>query len=194
MSENLNERPRLTQSALVSMNGVIGEPLAWAGRYFGEGSAAHSLKVLDGCEAMLMGRGTYDIFSRQWPKASGPYADRINSIRKYVFSSTLTDPTWENSVVVAGDVVEAVTDLKSRATADLTVYGHGRFGQTLTDAGLVDTLTLTVFPVFVPDGRTFFRPDGAAQVWRLTGAGEGPDPGIAVLTFEPARDRGAEAS
>jgi dihydrofolate reductase len=194
MSANTTPPARLTQSALVSMNGVIGEPLAWAGPYFGAASAAHSLTVLEGCEAMLMGRGTYDIFSRQWPSASGPYADRLNAIRKYVFSSTLTDPAWQNSVVVTGDVVAGVRELKSRAAADLIVYGHGRFGQTLTDAGLVDELTLSVMPVFVPDGRTFFRPGGAAQVWRLTSAGAGADPGVAVLTFEPAGDRGDQPS
>jgi len=143
---------------------------------------------------MLMGRRTYEIFSRQWPAASGPYADRINSIRKYVFSSTLVDPTWTNTVVVGGDVVAEVTALKARAGGDLTFYGHGRFGQTLTDAGLVDALTLTVVPVFVPGGTTFFRPGGSAQLWRLTGAGPGADPGLAVLTFEPAGGRGGQPS
>ena len=137
------------------MNGVIGDPLTWAGPYFGAGSAASALAALEGCEAMLMGRGTYEIFSKQWPAASGPYADRINAIRKYVFSSTLAStPTWTNTVVVSGDVVAEVTALKARAGADLTFYGHGRFGQTLTDAGLVDALTLTVVPVFVPGGTT----------------------------------------
>lgn len=106
-------------------------------------------------------------------------------MRKYVFSSTLRDPDWENTVVVSGDVAEEVTRLKERAQGDLIVYGHGQFGQTLCDAGLVDELTLSVVPVFVPDGKTFYRP-GQSTTWRLLSVGEAPDPGVAVLTFRPS--------
>jgi dihydrofolate reductase len=176
---------KLTESVLVSLNGVTSEPLSWAGPYFGEGSAAHALEVLERSEAMLMGRGTYEVFSKQWPQASGAYADYLNSMRKYVFSSTLRDPDWENTVVVSGDVVEEVTRLKERAQGDLIVYGHGQFGQTLCDAGLVDELTLSVVPVFVPDGKTFYRP-GQSTTWRLLSVGEAPDPGVAVLTYRPS--------
>lgn len=193
MSET-SKNVRLTQSALVSLNGVVGDPLSWAGPYFGAGSAAYSLRILESCEAMLMGRGTYEVFSRQWPRATGPYAERINTMRKYVFSSTLVDPAWENTVVVPGDVVGGVTTLKAQADADLVVYGHGRFGQTLTDAGLVDSLTLTVIPVFVPGGLTYFQPGGRAQTWRMTGVGAGADPGLAVLSFEPVVGHGEQPS
>jgi dihydrofolate reductase len=177
---------KLRESVLVSLNGVISEPLSWAGPYFGERSAAHALEVLERSAAMLMGRGTYEVFSNQWPKASGDYADHLNSMRKYVFSSTLRDPEWENTAVISGDVVEEVTRLKETAPADLIVYGHGQFGQTLCDAGLVDELTLSMVPVFVPAGKTFFRP-GNGATWQLVGAAEGPDPGVAVLTYRPGR-------
>jgi dihydrofolate reductase len=175
---------KLTESVLVSLNGVTSQPLSWAGPYFGEGSAAHALEVLKRSEAMLMGRGTYEVFSKQWPEASGEYAEYLNSVRKYVFSSTLRDPEWENTVVISGDVVEEVTRLKETAQAELTVYGHGQFGQTLCDARLVDELTLSVVPVFVPDGETFYRP-GQRAAWRLVSVGEAPDPGVAILTYAP---------
>jgi dihydrofolate reductase len=178
------DHPKLTQSVLVSLNGVTSEPLPWAGPFFGAGSAARALSALAPVEAMLMGRRTYEIFSEQWPHTEGPYAERLNRIRKYVFSSTLTDPKWDNTVVFGGDVAEEVTRLKAATTGELTVYGHGRFGQTLCDAGLVDQLTLTVVPVFVAEGSPLFRP-GESSTWRLTGAREGPDPGLAMLTYVP---------
>jgi dihydrofolate reductase len=134
-----------------------------------------------------MGRRTYEIFSRQWPHGSGAYADRINSMPKYVFSSTLRRAEWANTTVVAGDVVERVCELKSRPGKDLTFYGHGRFGQTLTDAGLVDELTLVVVPVFVPDGQPLFRAGGTRQAWELVEVGAGADPGLARLTYRPGR-------
>lgn len=186
MTEN-NSR-RLLQSVLVSLNGVISEPMEWAGPYFGAGSAAHSLAVLEGSDAFLMGRKTYEIFARQWPAATGPYADALNRMPKYVFSSTLVDAEWNNTTVIAGDVAAEVRALKQADGRDLVVYGHGRFGQTLVDAGLVDELTLTVVPVFVSSGMPLFR-DGAENLrWELVRAGEGDDPGLASLTYLP-RDR-----
>ncbi|WP_112239225.1 dihydrofolate reductase family protein [Kribbella monticola] len=184
MTEN-NTR-RLSLSALVSLNGVIGEPMTWAGPYFGAGSAAHSLAVLERSDAFLMGRHTYELFARQWPTATGPYAERLNRMQKYVFSSTLTEAEWTNTTVVSGDVVTAVRELKEAGGNELMVYGHGRFGQTLVDAGLVDELTLTVVPVFVPGGTPLFRDGGLEHRWELVRAGEGHDPGLASLTYRPA--------
>jgi dihydrofolate reductase len=175
---------KLTESVLVSLNGVTSQPLSWAGPYFGERSAEHSLEVLRQSEAMLMGRGTYDVFSKQWPQASGAYPEQLNRMRKYVFSSTLSDPEWENTIVISGDVVDEVARLKETAGSGLIVYGHGQFGQTLCDAGLVDELTLLVIPVFVPDGKTFFRP-GRGSAWQLVSVGQGLDPGVVALTYSP---------
>jgi dihydrofolate reductase len=188
VEEDMSEKNprRLVQSVLVSINGVTGRPLAWAGPYFGPGMAAQSLTALRSSDAMLMGRGTYDVFSRQWPGTSGEYADHLNAMPKYVFSSTLESADWENTTVVDGDVAEEVAALKRTGGKDLVVYGHGRFGQTLVDAGLVDELTLTVVPVFAT-GDTFHQPGGGAHSWRLTSAGPGLDEGLARLTYEPVR-------
>jgi dihydrofolate reductase len=180
---------RLVQAALVTLNGVIGQPATWAGPYFGPGTAEYSLAQLRDSAAFLMGRRTYEIFSRQWPGQAGPYAERLNSMPKYVFSSTLEEADWPHTTVVGSDVVEYVAELKSRPGKDLTFYGHGRFGQSLTDAGLVDQLTLTVIPVFVPDGKPLFQAGGIAQRWELVEAGPGADPGLARLTYRPRRDR-----
>ena len=176
---------RLRQSALVSINGVVSTPLAWAGPYFGAGSANHSLAVLRECGAFLMGRRTYEIFARQWPGADGEYAAALNAIPKYVFSSTLDVAHWSNTTIVRAEVTTAVAALKSEAGRDLLCYGHGQFGQTVVDAGLVDELTLTVVPVFV-DGEPFFRPVAGDQAWELLSAGPGNDPGLATLSYRPA--------
>ena len=177
---------RLHQSALVSINGVASTPLAWAGPYFGTGSATHSLEVLQKSGAFLMGRRTYEIFSRQWPGAPGEYAAALNAMPKYVFSSTLEVSDWHNTTIVRGDVAAAVAALKAEPGSDLLCYGHGQFGQTLIDAGLVDELTLTFVPVFV-GGEPFFRPFTGTQAWELVSAGLGHDPGLATLTYRPRR-------
>jgi dihydrofolate reductase len=177
---------RLAQSVLLSLNGVVSEPLSWAGPYFGPGSAGRSLAGLQHSDGFLMGRGTYEIFSKQWPAAAGPYADHLNAMPKYVFSSTLDRAEWSNTTVVSGDVVRAVRQLKREGGRDLIFYGHGRFGQTVTDAGLVDELTVNVVPVFVDNGTPLFRQGGALQIWELVTAGPGDDPGLARLTYRPA--------
>lgn len=178
---------RLRQSLLISLNGVTSEPLSWAGPHFGPGSASASLAALQASSALLMGRGTYDLFSRQWPVASGAYADFLNAMPKYVFSSTLGDASWTNTSVVPGDVVAAVTKLKRTPGKDLMVYGHGQLGQTLIDAGLVDELTLMIVPVCIGVDTPMYRPGGAAQTWDLVSAGPGNDPGLASLTYRPRR-------
>jgi dihydrofolate reductase len=178
---------RLVQSVLVSMNGVTSEPLTWAGPFFGPGSAAHALAVLKASSAMLMGRRTYEIFSQQWPSVSGEYADYLNAMPKYVFSSTLDRAEWANTTIKPGDVVQGVTALKQMVGDDLIVYGHGQFGQTLGDAGLVDELNLNLVPVFVPAGATLYRAGSSAQTWQLVSAGPGADPNLVALTYRPVK-------
>jgi dihydrofolate reductase len=177
-----NSGRRLRQSALVSLNGVAGTPLAWAGPYFGGGSVRRSLTVLEQCGAFLMGRRTYEIFARQWPDAPGEYAAALNAFPKFVFSSTLERADWNNTTIVRDEPATAVAALKAEAGADLLMYGHGRLGHTLVNAGLVDELTLNVVPVFV-DGEPFFRPDPRERTWELVAAGRGSDPGLASLTY-----------
>ena len=178
---------RLVLSTLVSLNGVISEPVAWAGPYFGPGSAAASLRALQESSAMLMGRRTYDIFSRQWPDTPGEYAAHLNAMPKYVFSSTLRDPRWSNTTVLGTDVAGTVAQMKREPGKDLVVYGHGRFGRTLTAAGLVDELVVTVVPVIVSDGDFFSAPGGPSSTWELLDAGPGADPGLVSLRYRPRR-------
>jgi dihydrofolate reductase len=184
---NGNSR-RLIESVLVSLNGVIGEPHTWVGHHFGEQSAASSLAALRRSDAMLMGRGTYELFSAVWPGQADEFADRMNSIRKYVFSATLGEPDWNNSVILRGDAVAEVTRLKQQDGGDLAIFGHGRLAQALLEHGLTDELNLSVHPVMVGSGQVLFR-DGQKQALEFAGA-KTFGTGVVVLTYRPVAQPG----
>lgn len=112
--------------------------------------------LLRACDIVLMGRRTYDVFAPAWSSRSGdPYTDRINAMRKVVVSTTLTDPEWANTEVVAGDVAGRVRDLKAEAGGDIVQYGFGDVSRLLLDAGLIDELQWWIHPQLVgPAGTT----------------------------------------
>jgi dihydrofolate reductase len=147
---------KIIESTLLSLDGVIGDPHAWAGKYFDAQAQQSSLEQLLQSDAMLMGKNTYQIFARVWPQWTGPYADRMNGMRKYVFSSTLEHTTWENSVIVRGDVSSEVARLKQQGGQDLVIYGHGPLGRALLRAGLLDEVHFRIHPVIVGEGRLAF--------------------------------------
>jgi len=175
---------KVIESTLVSADGVIGDPPAWAMEYRDAEVQQEALERLAGTEAMLMGRGTYELFSAVWPGQIGDFADRMNSIRKYVFSSTLEQADWNNSTVVRGDAVAEVAKLKQQDGRDLALYGHGRLAQTLLERGLVDELRLSIHPVMVGSGQVLFR-DGQKQALKFAGA-KTFGTGVVVLTYQPS--------
>jgi len=121
-------------------------------------------------DAFLMGRRTYDWFSGRWPSRSGPLADRLNSMPKYVVSSTLEQPTWNNTVVLSGALLDAVADLKRQLERDIVLTGSTRIAQTLLEHDLVDELRLKVFPVVLGAGRPLFGGTSAMKRMRLVDA------------------------
>ena len=140
---------KLLQSVLISVDGVVTNAGQWAMPFFNEESTADAVAQLDRSDAMLFGRLTFQELSQQWASAPGPFAERLRVIKKYVFSATLHDPAWANTVVVRTDPVQAVRELKDEGQGDLTIYGYGRVAQTLLDSDLVDELTLSIHPVVV---------------------------------------------
>jgi dihydrofolate reductase len=139
----------IVESTLISLDGVVDDPGSWALDYFDEQFLEEAYALLKGCDAMLMGRGTYEDLSWRWPGQKGDFADAINGIRKYVFSSTLDRADWNNSVIVKGDVVDEVRRLKADCDGDLVVFGHGQLSHTLLEHGLLDRLRFAVHPVVV---------------------------------------------
>jgi dihydrofolate reductase len=169
---------------MVSLDGVTESPGDWAMRYFDDDAQRDSLKRLLISDAMLMGRVTYGALSAAWSARTGPFADRINSIRKYVFSSTMTGADWGNAVVISDPVVDAVRRMRSDASGDLTIFGHGQLGRALLDAGLMDELRVAVYPALVGKGDGL----GSQRARRdlSLAVSETLPNGVVVLTYRPA--------
>ena len=142
---------KIINSAFISLDGVTEDPQSWA--TFDSDAGEEAAQVLQALDGMLMGRGTYEYFADVMPKATGPYADAINAVSKYVFSSTLERADWNNATIIREDVVAAVTELKRQDGGDLMMYGYGRLNRTLLENHLVDEIRFSVHPVLVA-GRT----------------------------------------
>jgi dihydrofolate reductase len=135
----------------------------------------------------LLGRRTYEEFAASWPSRSGPFADKFNSLPKYVVSSTLEDLQWNNSIVLDGDVVKAVSRLKRELDGDVVVHGSAQLARTLIEHDLVDELRLMVYPVVLGTGERLFGETSDKKPMRLVDTRTVGD-GVAILTYEPVRD------
>jgi len=146
---------RIVNSTYISLDGVIEGPHLWPslGRRGDERFGQIQTDLLLSCDAVLMGRRTYDGFAPVWPTRSGdPFSDRINAMPKYVVSTTLKDPEWTNTRVIAADVVGAITRLKQAPGKDIVQYGFGPVSRLLLEHGLLDELRLWVHPLIVGTG------------------------------------------
>jgi dihydrofolate reductase len=175
---------KLIVSSLVSLDGIHGDPQSWIGDYFDDQAAEESLAVLLDSDAMLMGRTTYEYFAASFSPPSGPYLERINEMRKYVFSSTLTAADWNNTTIIHGDPAAAVRELKQQGDRHLVIYGYGQLAQTLLEHGLVDQVNFVINPVMVGKGTTLFRP-GKRTSLRLVSVAERRN-GVVILSYAPA--------
>jgi dihydrofolate reductase len=174
---------KVVESTLISADGVIGEPHTWTGEHFGEEAVARALEQMRRTDAMVMGRGTYEMFSATWPSPADDYSSAIYNMEKYVFSSTMERADWNNTEVVTGDVVATVTELKAQDGQDIVLYGHGGVGQALLEGGLLDELKLWVHPVVVGRGTLLFRPGERTEL-TLTGT-DTTSTGVVILTYHP---------
>ena len=140
-------------------------------------------------DAQLLGRITYEGFAKAWPEmeeVEGEYAVKMNSMPKYVVSTTLENPEWNNSTVIKGNVADAVKNLKAETDGDILVQGSGQLTRTLLDEGLVDEWRLMIFPIIVGQGKHLFGEQREMSELRLKDSQTiGPD-GIIVLTYVPA--------
>jgi dihydrofolate reductase len=140
-----------------------------------------------GAEAMLWGRRTYEFLAARWPSRSGPLADRLNSLPKYVVSSTLEAPAWNNTTVLKGDVIDEASKLKQEIDGEIVVAASFQLWHTLMEHDLVDELRLMIYPVVLGAGERLFGETSDKKPMRLlntrTVAGD-----LAYLTYEPVRD------
>src|SRR6266852_525128 len=187
---------KIIMSDNVSLDGVIQDPAGdegfrvggWVGVIAGRPELAKVL--LDealGTEAMLLGRRSYEWLASRWPSRTGALADRLNSLPKYVVSSTLENPDWNNSTVLKGDVVTEVSKLKQELNGEIQVPASFQLTRTLVEHDLVDELRLKIFPVVLGAGERLFGETSDKKPVRLLNARTLGD-GIAYLTYELVRD------
>jgi dihydrofolate reductase len=180
----------------VSLDGVMEDPggsehFAHGGWSFkidrGEEGDRFKLEEAVAADALLLGRVTYEGFAEAWPTRSGEFADKFNSMPKYVVSTTLEHPDWNNTTVLDGDVVEAVTRLREGSDGEIVVHGSARLAQTLLEHDLVDELRLMVFPVVLGSGKRLFGETRAAKPLRLVDA-RTVGAGVEILVYRPGED------
>ena len=140
-----------------------------------------------GAEALLLGRRSDEYFGPRWLSRSGEWADRLNSLPKYVVSSTLEDPVWNNATVLKGDVVSEVSRLKQELDGEIVVYASRQLVRTLMEHDLVDEVRLIVFPVVLGAGERLFGDTGDKKPMRLVDTRTVGD-GLAYLTYELVRE------
>jgi dihydrofolate reductase len=175
---------KIINSAFVSLDGVTADPRSWATTTFDRQAQETAAQVLQAHDGMLFGRGTYEYFAEVMPQQTGPYADAINAIRKYVFSTTLENADWNNSTIIRGDAVTAVNELKQQDGRDLIIYGYGRLSQSLLEHDLIDEIRFSVYPLLLGGGGGDGS-NGHPLSLNLVGAAPSPS-GIVALTYHPA--------
>jgi dihydrofolate reductase len=144
--------------------------------------AQFKLDELRATDALLLGRRTYDGFAQAWPGQEGEFADKFNAVPKYVVSSTLKDPSWNNTTVLGGDLAEEVEKLRQRHDGDVGVHGSLQLAQSLLDRGLVDELRLMIFPVVLGSGKRLFAGDASHRPLELVESRNVGD-GVVILTY-----------
>jgi dihydrofolate reductase len=189
---------KIVISENVSLDGVVQDPTGDEGfrhgGWFGqigdkdrEEWAKVELHEALGTEALLLGRRSYEWFAARWPSRRGEWADRLNSLPKYVVSSTLEDPDWNNSTVLKGDVVNEVSKLKQELGGEIVVYASRQLVRTLMKHDLIDELRLMVYPVVLGAGERLFGETRDKKSMRLLNTRTVGD-GLAYLTYETLRD------
>ncbi|RWB73529.1 MAG: dihydrofolate reductase [Mesorhizobium sp.] len=167
---------RLVVSELMSIDGVSeapgGEPgyrhTNWVGKRHETKQIEHKFQEVLDHEALLVGRVTYESFAGAWPTYNGPFADRMNSMPKYVVSSTLRNPSWNNTTVLQGEPIAAIIRLKQSLRGGILVEGSRTLANALRRHGLVDEYRLMMFPVILGSGAQFFDRTEDATNLRLT--------------------------
>jgi dihydrofolate reductase len=176
----------------ISLDGVVEDPggaedFKYGGWTFqidrGDGDA-FKLEETMATEALLLGRVTYEGFAAAWPSREGEFADKFNNMPKYVVSSTLKEADWNNSTVLDGDVVEAVSKLKADTDGEIVVHGSVQLAQTLLEHDLVDELRLMLFPVVLGQGKRLFGGTSDKKTLQLAESRTVGD-GVLILIYRP---------
>jgi dihydrofolate reductase len=189
---------RIVVSENVSLDGVVEDPTGeegfrhggWFGQIGDKDREAWAKAAFDealGAEALLLGRRSDEWFAARWAARSGGWADRLNSLPKYVVSSSPVDPVWNNSTVLNGEVVSEVSKLKQNLDGEIVVYASAQLVHTLIEHDLVDELRLVIFPVVVGEGERLFGETREKKPMRLLKVSTIGD-GLAFVSYEVVKD------
>jgi len=181
---------KIINSTYISLDGAVEQPHLWPTieRPSDERGGQIQTDLLLACDAVLMGRRTYEGFAPVWQSRSGdPFSDRINTMPKYVVSTTLEDPDWPNTTVISSDVAERIRDIKAEPGQDIVQYGFGRVSTLLMEHGLLDELRLWIHPLFVGTGGTedLLFPKGPPTQFELVDSTILKS-SVVILTYRPA--------
>ena len=182
---------RIVVTEFLSLDGVMeapgGEDFRYPGWSFeydrGEEGNQFKLDEVFDADALLLGRRTYEGFAAAWPEREGEFADKFNQMPKYVVSSTLTDPEWNNTTVLEGDVVESVGRLRDKLDGNAYVHGSCQLAQTLIENDLVDQVRLMIFPVVLGTGKRLFGETSDKKSLELSESKTVGD-GVAILVYD----------
>jgi dihydrofolate reductase len=186
---------RIVVTEFISLDGVVEDPGGaegyrhggWTFKFNGPEGMKYKVEETFAHDAMLLGRVTYEGFAAAWPGRTDDagFADRFNSMKKYVVSSTLTDPDWTNSEVLGPDLKAEIERIKAEPGQDIIVHGSVRLVQSLLALGLVDELRLMTFPVVLGSGKRLFADSDEPIALRLASA-QPVDNGTVILTYQRA--------
>jgi dihydrofolate reductase len=185
---------RIVVTEFVSIDGVMEDPGGsenfkhggWSFK-FDRGDEGNQFKADEtmGAAAMLLGRKTYEGFAEAWPSREGEFADKFNSMPKYVVSSTLSDPEWTNTTVLDGDVPEAVAHVRDEVDGDVIVHGSAQLVHALLENDLVDELRLMIFPVVLGSGKRVYGETSDMRTLRLADSKAVGD-GVLLVVYQRA--------
>jgi dihydrofolate reductase len=185
---------RIVVTEFVSLDGVMEDPggsenFRHGGWSFeisrGDEGDKFKLDEAFASDALLLGRKTYEGFAAAWPSRDGEFADKFNSMPKYVVSSTLQNPEWNNSTVLNGDLAQEVAKLKQQHDGDIVVHGSAQLVQSLLEQDLVDELRLMVFPVVLGSGKRLFGETSDKKPLKLADSKTVGD-GVDILIYKRA--------
>lgn len=178
---------RIVVTEFLTVDGVAESPERWVPSFWSEETGNYKLTELRSHDAQLLGRRTYETFAAAWPQRSDPdgFADRMNGMPKYVVSSTLTKPQWNNSAVISGNLEAEIARLKASPGGDILVAGSGSLVNFLLRTGLADEYRLMIFPTLAGRGKRLFSNENNAIDLELRETIALPH-GVCVLTYVPA--------
>lgn len=160
---------KIIVSMFMALDGVVENPM-WTFPYWNDEIASFKHAELFGADALLLGRVTYEGFAQAWParKGSDDYADRINSMKKYVVSKTIQSLEWENTEHIQGNMLEEIAKIKQQPGSDIVIFGSLKLSHALMKANLVDQFNIVQYPIIIGKGETFFGGYGEEYKLKLS--------------------------